>query len=503
MDNDCKVDQCLESVHSRGFCKKHYSAWLHKRIDEDGYSFKKEVKQENQCRFSLCLTLGNKQNSLRKGLCNRHRKWAEKGIIDWNSLEILQPDRIPKFERRKTCKIESCSGKHKGLGFCTRHYKSYKIYNAIDIDGNRVPGKRKYYSLNDRCKIDRCQKGGRLVRGFCLNHYDQFTKEIISFEGYKLRNLKKITKYPEGSFCKGSGCRKKPRVNWFCPTCSERFKAGFLTKEGKFTSKKLPSKNKGLRCSEPSCNEEAHCQGLCNLHYNRMRTGYVGPGGYKNVGKTCTIDLCKDPAVGRSMCPRHYRQALRVEKGLPIRQLINKNKMCRVEHCHNKASSRLLCTSHYALYSNDKKILKDLSFRPVSTLKQPIMNYKTCIAFGCKQGIETSNLCKKHLSYFRTYYPDVIQTIKKELSCRVTGCFNKTIANKLCSRHNAYFREKEIKDHKWKNDRVLEPIFKKITFNKCKLYGCSNSPLIDGLCSIHQTFFNSRTISTEEQNHVQ
>jgi len=59
----------------------------------------------------------------------------------------------------KSCSIEGCHEKHKGHGFCNKHYQRYKLH------GNPIK-----LSTKKSCSIIDC-KNKYLAKGFCNKHY--------------------------------------------------------------------------------------------------------------------------------------------------------------------------------------------------------------------------------------------------------------------------------------------------------------------------------------------
>jgi len=407
LKTSCKVKDCTKDISCKGFCKKHYNDFFKNRRDFEGNCIKGYLpKIKNaKCRFPNCGTVGNKKNCLRKGLCNKHRKWAEKKIIDFHTCEILDPKRIPKEKEWYHCKVSKCLGKHKALGFCSNHYRSYKYNKTIDKNGHKI-GFKLTYDKNSKCKFLGCTNKGRFVRGFCRLHYRQFTDKIIDQDGFKLNGLKRIYRYPEGAKCRGEGCLNKPKQNWFCNSCSSKIKFGSLTSDGKKTEKHIV-KNKGKRCSHRGCKIEAKTKGLCMSHYNKMRYPKQTPI-YKNVGHKCTISGCNKKAYCRAMCISHYSKQKRIDKGLNVKGLnvkgkLNKDSFCRVDCCENKAYSKMLCSAHYSYFVRRKEleIIQDTSRNIQNILKNNIIiNKKLCKAVGCKKEPTQNNLCSNHFSYF-------------------------------------------------------------------------------------------------------
>lgn len=85
-----------------------------------------------------------------------------------------------------------------------------------------------------------------------------------------------------------------------------------------------------MRCSVPTCENDAYQTGLCSAHYTRKRRG-------KPMDEQCTTEGCVAPAVRirPTLCRTHLD-----EEASP-------DGLCRTEDCKRPASRRGLCTTHY------------------------------------------------------------------------------------------------------------------------------------------------------------
>lgn len=188
----CKVKHCSTKNHCKGFCRSCYNKFYKGRIDLEGNPIGDYVPKlkKTVCRFPNCGHVGTSKSCLRNGLCNRHRKWAEKGIINKDTCEILLPNKMPKVMGGYIhCKISGCLNKHKAKGFCVNHYRSFLIYKTIDKDG-RFIGKRKMYDYKqDKCWVRTCTRKGRLSKGFCMYHYGLFKKGYYSEYGMLIKEI--------------------------------------------------------------------------------------------------------------------------------------------------------------------------------------------------------------------------------------------------------------------------------------------------------------------------
>lgn len=191
----CKVEGCHNNQHfCRGFCRKHYTAFYKGQITLEGESLPhynpRPVNKNRKCKYPGCDVTGDgRKNVLRKDLCNRHRKWAEKGIITWD-CEILQPDRITEKKKpemvvvdgqvhifKKKCSVTDCLKEARRNGLCSGHSSSFRE-GRIDKTGNPLY-ERKYYDYDkDKCSVEGCTKNAKkLVKGMCKYHYNKQRKE--------------------------------------------------------------------------------------------------------------------------------------------------------------------------------------------------------------------------------------------------------------------------------------------------------------------------------------
>lgn len=84
----CKLENCSFTANCKGFCKHHYNRHYAGFIDIDGKTLK-ETKRVNVSDYKICRVEGcGETNKLRKGFCNKHRKWLARGILDQETLKL-------------------------------------------------------------------------------------------------------------------------------------------------------------------------------------------------------------------------------------------------------------------------------------------------------------------------------------------------------------------------------------------------------------------------------
>lgn len=74
-----------------------------------------------------------------------------------------------------------------------------------------------------------------------------------------------------------------------------------------------------ITCSAPECTRKVYAKGLCNKHYNQLRThGELTPElereEYSSGGKVCKEHGCVGIVVAKGMCRAHYQQQYRMSE---------------------------------------------------------------------------------------------------------------------------------------------------------------------------------------------
>jgi len=290
-----------------------------------------------RCRFPSCYNM----RIQRWGLCNKHRKWVEKGNMT-QDLVIIKPIQV----RGGTCKVEECEEKTRRHGFCERHSWAYKR-GALLSDGTQNPNIRRVrYARDFPCFV--CGKKGKITKGFCPTHYNQYRKGIIDFEGRETGKRIRIWKYGELDICKVVGCGKRPRGNGFCKKHIDSHVRGVYDFHGNRLKPRL-FKNQGKVCKV--CQKPAYCKLLCRTHYARHILKKPLVKEIKNKGKTCKFGVdkttgCNKPARCRGLCSIHY---YRYKKGLAM----DYERPVKIKHCLQcetgvAAFSKGLCKKHYS-----------------------------------------------------------------------------------------------------------------------------------------------------------
>lgn len=289
------------------------------------------------CRYPEC-----KRFTHRFGLCNKHRKWVERGYIT-QDLVILKPlKRVASYQGMK-CKIPGCSTQPRRNGLCDKHSSRVKE-GTLDLDGNAHLKRVISYSKDFKCIL--CGTGGKIVKGFCRTHYYQFKKGYIDYDGSLTGKIPKRVASYRGIKCKFSSCYKEARSRGFCSKHFDNYQSGFVDINGKIL-KEMPFHNKGKKCKV--CDQEARTKGFCPKHYSRFRKGLPikDQDFYVNKNKCCEVERCENAARIKGFCDKHY---YRLTHNIPLTG--PQKKLCQI--CGNMALAKELCKKHYEKNRREK-----------------------------------------------------------------------------------------------------------------------------------------------------
>lgn len=262
------------------------------------------------CRYPGCGT----EKLQRFGMCNKHRKWVEKGYIDLDCKTLKEiPKRVD--YRLEVCRVEGCENRPRKRFFCIKHYSAF--LNGIYLESGQRVRPRIRYSKDFQCL--KCGKSGKITKGFCKTHYQQFSRGQIDFDGNELRAPRR-RRYDQYSFCKVKECNKRPRVRGFCSMHGEAVSRGVYDENG---IRLIPVvfKNAGKKCLQ--CEKPAETKLLCRVHYYRKYR--ATPRVFKNKGKVCVAPSCKRPAHCLELCVLHYGRRKRRNQARKITQTVSKS----------------------------------------------------------------------------------------------------------------------------------------------------------------------------------
>jgi hypothetical protein len=229
-------------------------------------SDKPYAKPRLKCRMHGCSTY--KQQ--RFGLCNKHRKWVEKGLLDVETLEILgAPKKIGSYSGQ-VCKFPGCDKKPRRNFLCPKH-SGMVVRGTLDPKTLQTNYKRYKRNLTNGCYACFNKNASIYVKGFCKKCYGDYKKGFIDYFGTPTdKKKKRVQKYSDENLCKVAGCGKKARSAGFCHNHYGSYKYhGTFDSTGKRLSSEK-NKNKGYECINSKCKNEAYCKMLCKKHYVKL-----------------------------------------------------------------------------------------------------------------------------------------------------------------------------------------------------------------------------------------
>lgn len=190
------------------------------------------------------------------------------------------------LQSRRTCKMKGCDGKHKGLGYCMKHYTNLRNHgNPVgkrvrppkycDVDGcdNFARYKNQAYCVKHEsafrkygdplgkhepqyktlCRIDGCGRP-KMAKGLCSCHYMREWKHGDPLYGGDLPpyNPKQ---------CLTDGCERPVQGRGMCRGCYQRWSLE--------TPPHLRKRKEKAVCKKDGCEQQVHGRGMCGNHYNR------------------------------------------------------------------------------------------------------------------------------------------------------------------------------------------------------------------------------------------
>jgi hypothetical protein len=134
MIETCTVGECTREVYARGYCRKHYDRWrkhddptiVHRKKRSHRFAGPELIDGVYRCTVHECMNVLHA-----RGLCRKHYDWAR---IDRSSKEEPTKPGFPVRNRRtrksidttqkplKRCTEDGCQGEQIANGLCQRCY---------------------------------------------------------------------------------------------------------------------------------------------------------------------------------------------------------------------------------------------------------------------------------------------------------------------------------------------------------------------------------------------
>jgi len=220
-----------------------------------------------------------------RGVCDYHMEFSfidiKNEILEGISIEELiekyRADMKSDAINNIKCTVDGCDNKHRALGFCDKHYISFKKY------GDPLYSKKKKHEL---CSIEGCDRK-HYALGYCHKHHVQLgrvckikpekkikekvikqkpIKEKIEVKDAPVK--KKMLIYDEERFCVINGC----------------------------TDKRIIKKNGEYYCL-------LHCERIFNYGdpYGELE------GGLNPNNRICLVEGCNGKSLTSGYCLQHYK----------------------------------------------------------------------------------------------------------------------------------------------------------------------------------------------------
>src|SRR5699024_10164514 len=179
------------------------------------------------------------------------------------------------------CSVSGCTRKHFGLGYCSAHYRKFRLYG--DPLGSA-------YGPKPQCSVDGCDTTA-YKKGLCNPHY-------IRKRRYGDVQTVKTQSRPADGLCTVDGCEEDWLSRGYCKRHYERFK-----KYGD----PLGEHQRPSGCAVNDCGGKHQGYGCCAKHLRRLRLdgdpqrerARPGPCAWKIEG--CTVQ-----SYAMDLCRSHY-----------------------------------------------------------------------------------------------------------------------------------------------------------------------------------------------------
>lgn len=122
----------------------------------------------------------------------------------WDPLKLKKPEPIELDPLKRRCSFEGCNRKHKGLGYCRKHYTRYKRTGSLFLKQIK-----RIVDATRGCVILNCTRP-HWGKYYCKIHYMKIFRipKSRSKEDPKMEFIMNIIRKRDNNTCKWFGCSK-------------------------------------------------------------------------------------------------------------------------------------------------------------------------------------------------------------------------------------------------------------------------------------------------------
>ena len=127
------------------------------------------------------------------------------------------------------------------------------------------------------CKADQCVEEARAAKGFCQTHYMAARRGRLDWEtGEELRPLMRVPSYGEGARCRAEGCLRRPRADGMCPMHYQRVRQHpELPATETLVRGQKPLYTDTARCIVVGCDQRPVNRWMCSKHAQQRMAGII------------------------------------------------------------------------------------------------------------------------------------------------------------------------------------------------------------------------------------